>query len=47
MKFSQSNTDLLSFTNTKVWKWFKEFGKFSLFYGNYLASLHAHAKSPK
>ena len=51
MDFSKSNlkpynltNNKVSYTENRVWLWLKKFWEFSLFYGDYLASLHSQKK---
>lgn len=51
MNYSKYNFELLPTNNRsdknqsqKAWLWLKKFWQFSLFYGDYLASLHSQKK---
>ena len=51
MNFSKSNlemyeitTNKISYNRNKLWLWVKKFWEFSLFYGQYLGSLHSQKK---
>lgn len=44
-KDSSINDNKIEFVENKIFLWLNKFWQFSLFYGDYLASLHSQKKS--